>query len=72
MVIDTGDDMLEDVGTSFPINSIQIVATMIVTYSVAWLCWFLFGYKKKLGPVYIMDLNIYAEWTLGNREFLDI
>ena len=66
------DDTGQDEGTSFPINSRQIVAIVIVTYSIAWLCWFLYGYRKKLGPVYIMDLNIYAEWTLGNREFFYI
>ena len=49
-----------------------IIDIVLSSYSIAWLCWFLFKYRKKLGPVYIMDLNIYAEWTLGNRGFLHL
>ena len=49
-----------------------IIDIVITSYSIAWLCWFLFKYRKKLGPVYIMDLNIYAEWTLGKENSLHL
>ena len=66
--METGDDE----GSSNPIHARLIIDFVIATYSIAWLCWFLYGYRKKLGPVHIMDLNFYAEWAIGMSQFFDI
>ena len=58
-------DTEDDDGFSNPIHTRLIIDFVIATYTMAWLGWFLYGYRKKLGPIHIMDLNIYADWAQG-------